>query len=51
MINFQPSLNCFISGLSLRGMNVSFLGNVYVNGQPVCDDQWDLLDAQVAKDA
>ena len=32
-------------------MNVSFLGNVYVNGQPVCDDQWDLLDAQVAIDA
>jgi len=30
----------------LRGGNFSS-GNVFVNGQPVCDDQWDLLDANV----
>ena len=23
------------------------MGNVYVNGKPVCDDKWDLLDAHV----
>ena len=24
-----------------------YIGNVFVNGRPVCDDQWDLTDAGV----
>ena len=35
------------SGISLKGVNKTFLGNVYVDGHPVCDDKWDLLDAHV----
>ena len=31
----------------MRGLNKTFLGNVYLKGKPVCDDKWDLLDAQV----
>ena len=34
-------------GISLRGLNKTFLGNVYIDGKPICDDKWDLLDAQV----
>jgi hypothetical protein len=37
-----------ISDISLRGLNKTYLGNVYVDGKPVCDDKWDLLDANVA---
>ena len=29
--------------------NETFLGNVYIDGKPVCDDKWDLLDAQVVR--
>ena len=23
------------------------MGNVYIDGKPVCDDKWDILDAQI----
>ena len=40
-------MNISDSGLTLRGINQTFLGNVYLEGKPVCDDHWDLLDAHV----
>eukprot|EP00092_Neocalanus_flemingeri_P010631 GFUD01011453.1.p1 GENE.GFUD01011453.1~~GFUD01011453.1.p1 ORF type:complete len:228 (-),score=64.47 GFUD01011453.1:46-729(-) len=33
---------------SLLGGSNSKEGNIYVNGRPVCDDEWDLKDATVA---
>lgn len=36
------------SNLSLRGGRQDGEGNVYVGGQPVCDDDWDNVDAKVA---
>ena len=33
--------------VDLRGGNVPTEGNVFVDGQPVCDDSWDLSDAVV----
>ena len=33
-------------GVKLRGGN-EFSGNVFVGNQPVCDDSWDLNDANV----
>merc|ERR1719187_2789122 len=34
-------------GVELRDGPTKLEGNVYVNGQPVCDDHWDLADATV----
>jgi hypothetical protein len=34
--------------IELRGGHIPSEGNVYVNGKPVCDDEWDEDDAAVA---
>ena len=36
------------SKIELRGGSSNSEGNVFVNGQPVCDDMWDKNDADVA---
>ena len=33
---------------SLRGGSIPEEGNLYINNRPVCDDHWDLKDADVA---
>ena len=45
------NLTIFADGLELRGNgsdgNNSVEGNVFLDGRPVCDDQWDDTDATV----
>ena len=37
-----------LSDIQLRGGSSASEGNVFINGQPVCDDYWDSRDARVA---
>ena len=47
MPHIEKCITESFSEISLRGLNKTFLGNVYIDGKPVCDDKWDLLDAHV----
>ena len=37
-----------IPAIELRGGRNESEGNIFVNGRPICDDEWDIVDATVA---
>ena len=41
------AIYCAEDGVSLRGGSTANEGNLFVGNQPVCDADWDLVDAHV----